>query len=65
MSEDLFKKLSNILSSDDISNNEPIEQLQEKEEEQECKHLYITDGKNEICQAKTIIIRKRMALFWI
>ena len=50
MSEDLFKKLSNILSSDDISNNEPIEQLQEKEEEQECKHLYITDGKNEICQ---------------
>ena len=43
MSEDLFKKLSNILSSDDISKNEtPIEE--------ECKHSYITDGKNEICQ---------------
>ena len=47
MSEELFNKLSNILSSSDaIESNKDGKVTKE-----ECNHLYIlTDGKNEICQ---------------
>lgn len=44
MSDDLFHKLSNILSSDDTESNNDNTTIEE------CNHLYITDGKNEICQ---------------
>jgi len=44
MSDDLFNKLSNILSSDDIESNNDNTTIEE------CNHMYITDGKNEICK---------------
>ena len=55
MSEDLFRKLSSLLSSDDMETDEI-------KIENKCNHIYISDGKNEICKDCGCIKSKPLSL---